>query len=397
MKFSQKFSQCDNIYFDERDKPYKNNLTGQGLLKVFEEDLVDGPLGKGVLIIPECVDWVAPDAFEDLDNLETIIFPYLFLKTEEFAKKYDCLFEKGRNIPLYSDEWRAWSEAMSAIGIREIKLSRESLKIDWSRCPNLKNILHVPPRKHFHSDSREAERYLREKSKDLKERLSLPDHISFKSVYKDVLINPIVQPIWDETKSRVFDRLRMILPSHHNRGQTLFLPPELFRTLDQFADLDQSPDKDLLKDIDETLERWFEVNVTFNLKGNYSYLKQYKKTINKVAFLFCLKHIYEGVKRLTESDTLSDTIKLDARKKCYVILKLKKKIEQGTSLKKLFSPLEARFLLHEGKGRIKHLLEEFMPKLKTKLELLANSEVLEEASSAIAPAAAASSHALMKA
>lgn len=128
----------------------------------------------------------------------------------------------------------------------------------------------------------------------------------------------------------------MTLPSHLDRGQTLFLTPELFRKFDHFTNID------VLKQYHEGLDEFF---IKVNMPKKFSKLDpsitQYKKTINKMAFLFCLMYIYMGVKRLTKSDKLSDTIKLNARKKCYVILKLKKKIEQGISLKKLMSPLES--------------------------------------------------------
>lgn len=368
-------------------KFFKNEPgTGQGLLKVFKEDLVDGPLGKGVLIIPECVDWVAPDAFEDLDNLETIILSNLFLKTEEFAKKQACFVAKWDifdNTPLTSDVSGSYEKELDAIKESEVRLAKE-LKIDWSRCPNVKNIIYGVHRIGYHINSDEEESYLRWVSNGTKQCLQVPDHISFKSVYKEDFIKAISQEICDEAKSKVFDRLRMTLPSHRDRGQTLFLSPEIFRKFDQFADID------MLKQYHEGLDKFFiKVDKPKKFSKLDSSIKQYKKTINKMAFLFCLMHIYQGVKRLTKSDALSDAIKLDARKKCYVIIKLRDKIQEDISTKKLFSSLEARFLLHEGKGRIKHLLDEFMPKLKTKLELLANSEVHEETSPV-------SAHAVMK-
>lgn len=348
----------------------KGLVFGQGLLKVFEEDL-DGPFGKGVLVIPQGIQWIAPDALDDLKNLERVIYTNtIFIKSPEYAEMHEAIHAKRE--PGFLKASANLCQKM-----------RKECVIDWRKFPKLKSVVVGYSRylgferKYYRND----ELFLTENSIQDKATLGLPDHITSNAVFTDDLIMSVVQPIWDEAKSRVSETLRMKLPGQ----QTLFLPMELVRKY--FADTD------LLKESDETLEAWFKKTMEpFNLKGDYS-LARYKKSVNRQAFLFILRGIYLGVKRLTESSALSEEIQTDAKKKVYVILKLKAAILDASKLKNgLISNVEAKFLLHEGKGRLKRLLEEFMPKVKTKLELLANSEVLEE----VSEAAAASSHALKK-
>jgi hypothetical protein len=173
----------------------------------------------------------------------------------------------------------------------------------------------------------------------------------------------------NEAKSEILNDYVLTHPASSS-WPTVFLPAELTKTIMQEAGVS--------KKIEKQLEAWLQMipipehNNAVSLEAYKKALDAYKNAIEKHALKYQLQQISEQIQRKSKTHPTLE--------KAMAISCLIKSLEGDVD--KHISKRYADILLGEGKGRIKRLLQKFMPEIKKELEVLASSEQPQEASAA---------------